>query len=354
MKHFTLISGNPAWAAQYIGGPVNNPQDLVDFIAALAERYDGDGNQDADGRPIIEYFSLYGEPDNSWAGLATTGKGYWGNDPAGYADLLRQVSLAVHAANPNARVLIGGVAYDWFTTDNPPGPFVQSFLADVLTTLNTYPGGVTNYLDAIAIHYYPISLARWPTIREKVAEIQSILNAHGAGSLPLLVPEMGYWTDPSAGSSETMQARTLVQMFIRGLSMGIDQLSWYAVFDVAPTGSETVGLFRNGDLSQPRPSYTAYATMANELFQYSFVRNFTAPGAEGYVFERGGREKTVAWARTNPVTVAFALACVRQVDLLGGVQLISDGGPGDGDGAANGQVRVSLAVNHPVYVGACP
>jgi len=354
MSPFVLVTGNPRWAARYAGGPITNTVNIVNFVSALAERYDGDGVEDAPGHPIVNYWSFYAEPDNSWQSFADE-KGWWGHNPAGYADLIRQIATAMHAANGNAKVLIGGLAYDWFTTDAAnPGPFVRSFLGDVLDTLNSYPGGATEYLDAVAFHYYPISEARWPTLREKTLEIESILATHGASELPILVPEMGYWSDPGQGSSETRQAQRLVMMFTRGLSVGVQQMSWYAVFDYAPTGFETMGLFRNSDLNQPKLAYTAYSVMTSELSLFKFARNFTAPGAEGYVFERGGREKTVVWARTNPVTAAFAQSCVRQVDLLGGVQLISDGGPGDADGAANGQVRVSLAVNHPVYVGACP
>ena len=49
--------------------------------------------------------------------------------------MLSVVVPAMRATDPQVKVFLGGLAYDWFTTDNG-GPFNQHFLADVLTTGN--------------------------------------------------------------------------------------------------------------------------------------------------------------------------------------------------------------------------
>ena len=53
MQVYVLFSGNPSWAAQYVGGPVYSSRvpDLVAFVTAMAERYDGDGVSDALRQP---------------------------------------------------------------------------------------------------------------------------------------------------------------------------------------------------------------------------------------------------------------------------------------------------------------
>jgi hypothetical protein len=288
------------------------------------------------------------------------GRGFWGDNAAGYAAMLAQVSDAIHAANPHARVLNGGLAYDWFTHEQPnPGPFVQAFLGGVLQALNQNHGGAANVLDGIAFHYYPISTVHWPTIREKTLEIKGILNQHGVGHLPLIVPEMGYWSASAAGSSEAGQAQRMVQMYVRGFSVGIRHLSWFSVFDHTGNDTETHGLFHGlgPDLTQPKPAYAAYQNMAAELPWFQYLAPYSAPGVEGYTFRTAnGQNKTVLWATSAPPrTASFAQACVRKVGLLGGATLVTDGGAGDVDGAANGQVALSLtAVNEPVYAGACP
>ena len=356
---FVLVTGNPTWAAPLQGGPVTNTANLVSFVAAAAERYDGDGFQDAPGSPVISTFSFYGEPDNYQPNRsATQGKGVWGNNPNGYASMLVQVANAIHAANPNARVTNGGLAYDAFFEETPPGslpyPFVRSFLPKVLQALNTYPGGVPAYLDAVSFHYYPISVNRWPTLKEKAQEIRGLMNANGASALPMVVPEMGFWSDPGTGSNETRQAQMLVQLYVRGFAVGIRQMSWFSVFDHGGS-TETHGLFRNQSLLQPKPAYTAYSVLTTELPWISYQGLYTATGVEGYNFRTlDGAALTVLWSISGTRSAAFTQACARRVELLGGVTLVQDGGAGDSDGANNGKVTLSLTANQPVYVGACP
>ncbi len=349
MQVYALFTGNPSWAAQYVGGPVdpNRVPDLVAFVIAMAERYDGDGLNDAPGSPIVNYWSFYAEPDNGTSALASVGWGFWGHNGAGYAELLSQISPAIHSANPKAKVLIGGIAYDNF--EEVGGPFVRSFLSDTLQALNATYGGAANYIDAVAFHFYPINPGEWPTIRDKALNIRNILSQTGVGQLPLVAPEVGFWSDPALGPNETAQAQAVAQTYVRGLSVGIVQISWYLVFD----GTTNTGLFRGTNLSDPKPSYFAYQTLTRELGGARYVRDVSISGAEGYVFRMlNGREKTVVWGNPAGAQVPFAGSCLRVADLLGNVAQISDGGAGDLDGP-NGQVRIQVFANQPVYAEAC-
>jgi hypothetical protein len=353
---FVLFTSNPTWAATYPGGPLNDLQDLVNMAGAMAERYDGDGLDDAPNSPVVNYWSFYAEPDNGDEARAPGGKGWWGNNGTGYAQLLSRVAPAIHAASPPAKVLIGGLAYDYFTTEG--GPYVRSFLGDTLAALNAYPGGVTRYVDAFAFHYYPISTDRWPTLRDKANELRSILAQHGAGQLPLYVPEMGYWSDvvagmPSLDSSPEKQAQRLVQMYVHGLSAGVLQMSWFAVIDHG-AGTEAHGLFFDPALTQPKRAYTAYQTLARELAQARYLRALTATDIEGYIFRMPDlNEKTVLWG-TGQQTAAWAYArsCARVASYAGSLLQITDGGSGDLDGP-NGQVLLGVESQRPVFVAPC-
>ncbi len=359
MDVFVLFTGNPAWAAALPGGPVTNTQDLVDFVALAVERYDCDGLNDAPGSPCVHYWSFYAEPDNGNLDRAYGGKGYWGHNGTGFAAMLSQVSPAIHAANPRAKVLIGGLAYDWFEEDD--GPFVRSFLTDTLSELNTYWGGARAYIDAVAFHFYPISAPRWPTIREKALEVRGIMARHGVGDLPLICPEAGYWSSPKFGSSEQGQAQRLVQMYVRSLSVDVQFLSWYKVFDDAVAGSNedtypdrTSGLLQmNGT---PKPSYDAYGTLTRELAWARYLRPLQAANAEGYVFRMpNGREKTVLWATEPFTTVPFPYPCLRLVDTVGHVyNPVNDGDLNwDWDKTANGQICLGIYRDTPFYVEPC-
>lgn len=352
---FVLFTGNPSWAAALPGGPVTDTQDLVNFVTKMAERYDCDGVEDAYGSPCVHYWSFYAEPDNGDINRAQGGKGYWGDNGKGFAAMLSQVSPAIHTANPRAKVLIGGLAYDWFREDG--GPFVRSFLTDTLAALNTYTGGARAYIDAVAFHFYPISAHRWPTIREKTLEVRGIMQRHGIGDLPLICPEMGYWSSQSANSSEEKQAKRLVQMFVQGLSVGLEHMSWFAVFDDG-SGTEEHGLFWGYDLNQPKQSYYAYRALTRELAGARYVRSLQVKDVEGYVFRMpSGREKTVLWASaSSAVGVPFPYACIRLVDTTGKVYMpVSDGDSNwDWDGAQNGQITLGIYPDTPFYVESCP
>lgn len=360
MDVFVLFTSNPSWAAALPGGPVTDTRDLVDFVTLAAERYDCDGMDDAPGSPCVHTWSFYAEPDNGDPGRAQYGKGYWGHNGAGYAEMLSQVSPAIHGANPRAQVLIGGLAYDGFEEEDG-GPFVRSFLTDTLSALNTYPGGATAYIDAVAFHFYPIRAHRWPTIREKTMEIQGIMERHGVGDLPLICPEMGYWSSEKWGSSEGGQADRLVQMYVRALSVDMQPLSWYKVFDDAEAGSaqdeyrsDTAGLL--DVYGNPKQSYYAYQTMTQELTGAYYLGELDDSDAEGYIFRMpDGYDKTVLWGIDSATSVPFPYSCLRVVDTDGTVyESVNDGDPTfDWDGQVNGQIALGVYENSPFYVEPC-
>ncbi|MEM2445714.1 MAG: beta-galactosidase [Candidatus Bathyarchaeia archaeon] len=349
MQVFVLFHDNPAWAAAHPSGPVTDTQDLLNFLTAAVERYDGDGVNDAPGSPRVAAWSFYAEPDAGdpahypW-------KGHWGQRPEDYARMLKQAAEIIHGEDPQAWVTNGGLAYDWFQENG--GPFVRTFLTDTLRALNDM-GGARRYLNAVAVHYYPISGDRWPTIREKLREIRGIMERHGVGDLPIVVPEMGFWS--GAGSNEDLQARRLVQMFIRGWAEGAPFMAWFAVFDHGPD-TEAHGLFRDHDLNQPKPAYYAYRTLAQELFQASYVGSINVPGVEGYIFQMpGGIPKTVIWgASEERAEVDFSHPCLDLTTYRGEHASIRDGDVNrDGDKQINGRIRLIIYPGELFYVAPC-
>lgn len=356
-KLLVLFTGNPAWAAELPGGPVYNLDDLVDISRRMAERYDCDGAGDAPGSPCVHDWSFYAEPDNGDRNRALAGWGYWGHNPAGYAAMISRVAPAVHAANHQARVLTGGLAYDYFEEDG--GPFVRAFLGSMLSALSTYPGGVGAYLDGLAFHYYPVSTQRWPSIREKALEVRGSMSLYGAGSLPLVCPEAGYWSSPNFGSSENRQAERLAQMYVRSMSVEMRPLVWYRLYDTAWAEGDTdlypdrtSGLLRvDGSI---KPAYLAMQTLNRELGHSYYRRVFSWANTEGYVFQVApAREMTVLWAKVSAVDVSFPGTCLRRVYLLGYAEPVTDGSAQDRDGQVNGQVTLRIEQDKAQYIEPC-
>ncbi len=339
LRPIALVRNNPSWAADNPNGTVTDIGDLKAFLDALVERYDGDGFLDAPGNVKVEYWELYPEPDKDIC---------WGHNGAEYAEMLAQVQPVMKDANPRAKIMNGGLAYDWF--EDQGGPFVRSFLPDVLAT------GGGDYLDMVAIHYYPIFIF---TISAKMEEVRDILNSYGFSDLPLICPEMGFWSSTQKWSSPEEQARRLVRMFVRGMSVDLEIMTWFSVFDFG-SGTDTLGLlYPDGS---PKPSYFAYQILVSQLGGAHYKRNLGTnyPEIEGHIFsiQGGARERGVIW--TNPVEgvevaqeLSFPVSGLRVVGKEGTESIIQDGGAGDIDGIANGEVTIEIT-GSPIYVEEYP
>src|SRR5690606_37440919 len=95
----------------------------------------------------VKHWELYNEPD---AGSGPEGGG-WGFNANRYAQMLQAVYPAVKAADSEAQIVFGGLAYDNFVTGPGTGIFVRDFLDKVLDA------GGGDYFDVINFHYYPFN-----------------------------------------------------------------------------------------------------------------------------------------------------------------------------------------------------
>lgn len=342
MQVFVMFTGDPQWAWRTIDG-VNyftDPGSRIAFVRAMIQRYDCDGDAlDAPGGLCIHDWSFYAEPDYRLHRTNIPGaKGYWGDRPREYGDMLADVSSAIRAEDSAARVMIGGIAYDLFGTH-----FNRNFLPTVLDQLNRKPGQAPQYINAVAFHYYPIS---FPSIRDKIREIRAIMQMYGVGHLPMIVPEMGSWS--MGDSNETLQAQRLVQMYTEGLAENVEYMAWFKVFDDPGGGTNTWGLFRGEDLNSPKPSYDAYRNLALRYAGATFVASFEGDGLARYTFRQAdGVLLTVAWATgSQPATLTIDGACVRSSDLAGMNATLRDG-------SGDRRVGVEIAPGDVRFLSAC-
>ena len=204
----------PDWAAEHPESVLNsaNESDFVQYIGALAERYDGDGHNDAPGSPVVHFYEIYNEPDGS---ANTKGLERWGEYPADYARVLAKAYDAIKTASPQAKVLFGGVAFDCFQEDG--GHFVRSFVNDVLAIDKGKHFDIFNY------HAYPAYSEAWiqesnpacvssnscegPGLLEKHEYLLDILRRHGAGDKPVIITESGWWSNCSAAYPARRKSR---------------------------------------------------------------------------------------------------------------------------------------------------
>jgi len=373
VKMIANVAYAPDWAADSPCLPVHTQQldAFAQFLTDLVNHY-------KDPPYEIKHWELFNEPDATDHPNRTVGTGCWADastdlDGVAYRDMLKVAYGAIKTADPEATVIFGGLAYDWFIqTEGSDGPFDRYFVDDVMK----YGGG--SYVDALAFHYFPDFHAEWerwvpegnpPTCGivddgqgtpypawgiDLIAKTNHLRNrmlyCHGV-NLPIWVTELGKsscdntYTYCNTDEHLAAQARYVIQGYARGLAAGAENITWYAL--TTPTdNSEQQLLFNDWT---PKPAFYAYQTMTAELDGYRYARTWDVPNAEAYVFQTGcgQEEKTVAWG-TGTLTFATA-AGLRVVDRWGSETFVLDGGAGDADGVQNGAVVLQLS-EEPVFV----
>jgi hypothetical protein len=357
LEFILTISGNPDWAADLRNGPLNpvGLSSYTAFIAAAVERYDGDGVDDAVGSPVINHWEIYNEPDRGGTGSWVR----WGYDGDKYAELLEAIYPAVKAANPDAQIVMGGLAYDWFE-DNSSGPFVREFLDEVLSA----EGG--DFFDIMNFHLYPAFWANWtdeesPSLLEKANFIKDKLASYGYPNMPILITESGWHSNNSAnppGDPEA-QARYVVELFTQSIAVGSKTMVWWMLHDPTDTWQFENGLITNVDHAnplQPKPSYLAYKTAVSVLGSATFLRILPdsqtgSSNMEAYEMWDNALKRTVyvAWmdpvdtAVVKPLRVPASVATVRTI--YDAAVLVTDGQ----DGQVDGLVTVNVG-GQPVYI----
>jgi hypothetical protein len=360
------IAGTPDWATtgnQHSPYKTTYQSRFVEFTRALVERYDGDKIDDAPGGMVVNYWEFYNEPD----GATSPSGGGWGNDPARYADMLKAVYPVVKEANPNAKVVFGGIAYDNFTSTG--GLFVREFFDNVLDALEPDAG---KYFDIMNVHYYPFSGHRttWSKTNssglvEKINDLNLTMAAHGV-TKPMMVTEIGWHSGgpDSNPSNEDFQARHVVQMAAQSMALDAVATIWWTLQDLDGYPWKT-GILRPDN--SIKVSYVVYQETVRRLGNATFVK-VVMPATEDndleiYEFREAGTNRTMYTAWLNPIAPFNAAHAqtfddsVTQTWQVPGsnatiyakdgsvMQTINDGT----DGTTDGQITVAVP-RSPIYI----
>ncbi len=172
--------------------------DFAAFVGAFARRYAG----------RVDHLIIWNEPNLKFEW------GYRDVDPEGYADLLKTVYPAAHAANSEVIVLGGALAPTLEPEDGHAG------LNDLLYLERMYAAGAGPYFDALAAHAYglvfPADMAPEADLLNfrRVELLREIMIRHGEAHKPIYITESG-WNDhprwswavrPSQRVAYTLQA----------------------------------------------------------------------------------------------------------------------------------------------------
>ncbi len=249
------------------------------FVRALVERYDGDGVNDMPGllQPI-KHWEVINEPE---MGLKGENLNFFKGTPADYLEVVKATYEAVKEADPEAKILNGGIAYVPETADEW-GLFWGEFF--------NLGGG--QYIDIITFHNLN------PHVSKALERLKGYLKAHGIDK-PIWLTELqvaeGF--DLEFGMiGEEEQAELVVKACVEGFAGGIEKIFYTAYMESSqvPENLAKSALIRAD--GTPKKAYYAYKTMIALLEGFSSVEaldeglyRFSLPDLEVYVLYPGVR-----------------------------------------------------------------
>jgi hypothetical protein len=188
-------------------------------------------------------------------------------NPGEYGRLVKISAHAIHAAEPRATVLLGGL----FARPGEAGRYhpPRAYTAvEFLELMFKRSPGVGASFDGVALHPYTTS---YTTLPGEIEEVRSLLRRRGAGNKGLWLTELGWSAEsPSHGDAFAKgvrgQATQLTGAFRllrnNAARWRLRQVFWFSVDDLpnACNFCGGSGLFRNG--FRPRPAWRDYVRFA--------------------------------------------------------------------------------------------
>jgi hypothetical protein len=292
------------------GAKINPKNEWAVFVAATAERYDGDGVADAPGSPKVTWFSVWNEPDwLPWPARPKsaddkTMRNWFGRD---FHDLARLAFVSFRAAkfaHPNAKV---GMQLC----------FNQSL--GLLLDDPKYP--LAKNCDFVDFHAYggktgDDNCFRNDGIVPVLKEMRGEYEKRKLQPPDFLCSETGVGGDAPGSEKGMTQAAAAIKANVVGASAGLVTTCWYALVDPS---WENMGLIADASKLPPdgagaqfREAYTAMQTAGLLLNGAKFVAEVPAgEGNHAYRFrDRAGRDLYAVWlddsvgvARHGPAAV---------------------------------------------------
>jgi hypothetical protein len=276
---------------------INPRNEWAVFVAAMAERYDGDGVADAPGSPKVTHFSVWNEPD--WLPWPNRPKdandramrNWFGRDFHDLARLAFVSHRAIKSVNPAAKV-----------------GMQLCFNQSLGLLLDDAKHPLAKNCDFIDFHAYGGKTGDDNCFRNDgiLPVLKQMRGEYEKRKLPVpkfLCTESGVGGgDPGTEKGQT-QAAAVIKANVVGASAGLVTVCWYALVDPS---WENMGLIADASILPPdgagaakRDAFTAMQTVAKLLPpSTSFVAEIPAgDAAHAYRFrDAKGRDLFVAWA----------------------------------------------------------
>ena len=310
MNIILVIYGAPAWAADRRCGPLYQDRflDFGDFVAEAVSRF---------SRPPynILYYEIWNEPDIDPSMVDPDELyGCWGdkNDinygGSYYGDMLKIVYPMMKSADPDVKVLVGGLLLDCdpaLPSACVGDPKSALFLEGILQS------NQGNSFDGIAFHAYDyfgdqsstghFANLSWgtlwnndfgPVVNAKSTYIKNLLNKYNVSDKILMNTEAALIDVPSnCVNCEETKAYYLAQSYASAIKQGLLSEIWFSFFGWRGSGLATNTL-------STLPAYTAYDVVQDQLTDATFLQDITSyPDVKALSFARENRTIWLIWSK---------------------------------------------------------
>jgi len=303
-----------------LGKAVNQANSWADFVHNTVERYKPGGILAAQqGWPEgvgIRYWEIWNEPDLDQ---------FWLGGVEEYYRLLEVGYKTIKAADPEATVLLGGLAF----YEKP------TWLSKLLDLIGSDPA--RSYFDVLSFHYY------WAVYTGEywMAQARAILDAHNLQHVPIWITESGVpvWDDypatqpqysvpPYSPFRATMeeQAAYVIQNAALAFYHGIERNYHFMLHDDCGNAPpDAFGLRQNFTphvcnpaQGKPRPSYVAYQLAAEHFRDLVPLWRNQTPDQDQIAFYRpdDGSRVLVLWATGGTPAIATIRATGEEGQIL--------------------------------------
>jgi hypothetical protein len=221
LKILAILDYSPKWASEPGCNPnaecaPENPLDFANFAKAVAQRYKS---------TIFEY-EIWNEEnsDLDWSPAPNAGQ---------YAQLLKDTYPDLKLEQPNAEVILGGMAYKAAPNGYSIDPV--TFLSQV------YSAGARTYFDAVGYHPYTFPTTAldpnnaWSEIQSNSPSLRSVMISNDDINKKIWITEYGAPTNgpaPNQYVGQTSQAQMVLYAYIAmSNEPWIGQLYWYTYQD---------------------------------------------------------------------------------------------------------------------------
>ena len=252
-----IYPDSPKWDTNHdenVNVVMQYPGDMdayLDFIKKAAERYDGDGIQDAPGSPVVNSWILGTE---MWRGEQWTdahgGKIWWDGTPEEYADLFVKTYEAIKSANPDAAVKMAGSNP---LLDEAAG---TDYEERVYKELRNLIQDIPDFYFVYSLHFYPDfedqcrDDRRIEDYLHSIDLANNVLSENGFYNIPITITDAAPFLFRDDTLKEQRVAKHIIKIYAVGFAHSVKNIVWAQLSDGL---DELYGhRFEAGLISNPR------------------------------------------------------------------------------------------------------